>query len=149
MVRRVTIVLFVLAMALGATGCGGGSGDSDAERPLSKREYIDRANTLQAEAAKVFATLDGAAAPATPAAATTHLAALDRLIDGFGKLRPPRDWRDEHATLVGSLRTMRESMSTISRASASSAAIVQTQLARYRAAQRDFERAVRDINSSR
>ena len=143
------LVMLVLAMStLVGAGCGGGDA-GDGARTLSKREYIEQANGLQSKAAKVFQTLDGTKAPATPAAAATHLAALDQLITGFDELEAPREWRDEHATLVRSLRTMREAMSTISRANARSAPIIKTQLRRYRAAQGDFEQAVQDINSSR
>jgi hypothetical protein len=137
-------LLAVLAVALG--GCGGGGDATD--RPLSKREYIAQANTLQRDAATTFAKLDGRTV-ATPATARAQLLALDRLIAGFGKLRPPDEWRDEHATLRSSLTTMRQAMAIVARASPSSAKVITLQLQRYAAAQRDFERAVHDINASR
>lgn len=144
-VRAAALVLALAVLATLLAGCGD---DSDEPRTLSKREYISRANELQGTATTVFAQLKGRA-PASTAAAKAHLDALDQLIDGYAKLRPPATWRDEHRTMLQSLRTMREAISTIARANAKGASIIQVQLTRYRDAQRDFERAVRSINASR
>ncbi|MCW2959731.1 MAG: hypothetical protein JWM90_118 [Thermoleophilia bacterium] len=145
MPRRRPVVLaslFLLLAALLLAGCG-----SDAPPQLSKRDYIERFNTLQSDASQVFADL--AADASTPAAAASRLGAIDELITGVEELDPPQQWRDEHGTLLTSLRTMRESMGIISRAGASKTTIISTQVRRYTAAQRDFERAVKAINASR
>jgi hypothetical protein len=141
-----TLVLLTLllgAAALLASGCG-----SDEPRTLSKREYIEQANGLQKEAAQTFAQLEGRTV-ATPATAKAQLLALDRLIAGFTKLDAPAAWRDEHAALVASLQTMRQSMAVVARASRRNTKAIRVQLGRYAAAQRDFEAAVREINASR
>ena len=132
-----------LACVLGVAGCGG-----SADGALSKREYIDRGNDLQTDAAEVFRSLDGSTA-ASPKAAGAQLAAFDELIDGYEELRPPSEWKDEHAALLESLRTMRQSMSIVSKASARNTEVITTQLSRFTKAQSAFEQAVRDINASR
>lgn len=139
------LLLLVIAAAITLAGCG----RSEESRSLSKREYIEQGNRLQQDAAEVFRELDGGRTVASPKTAATQLAALDRLVTGFGELRPPRDWRDEHATLVESLRTMRSSLAIVSRASARNARVITLQLQRYADAQRDFEQAIRKINASR
>ncbi|MCW2921421.1 MAG: hypothetical protein JWL76_1295 [Thermoleophilia bacterium] len=143
--RRIPfLLLVVLVLAVG--GCA--SEAKDGSRTLSKREYIAQANELQQDATKVFSALGGRLAP-TPAAAKQHLAAFDELIAGYDRLHPPRDWRDEHATLLKSLRTMRQSVSIVSRASARNRRVITLQVGRYEAAQTAFEQAVRSINASR
>jgi len=61
----------------------------------------------------------------------------------------PGDWRDEHDAMLEAVRTMRQSMAIVSRASPRNARVIGIQLERSSQAQRDFERAVRDINASR
>jgi len=134
-----------LAVAAVASGCGM---DVEESRSLSKREYIEASNDLQADAASVFGSLDGRVA-ATPAQAERYLTALDQLAEGLDELDPPREWRDEHATMVESVRTMRQAMSIVSRASPRNAKVIGVQLERSSQAQRDYEQAVRDINASR
>lgn len=143
--RRIPLLLLAV-LALAVVGCGREA--KDGSRTLSKREYIAQANGLQQDASTVFAALGGRLAP-TPAAAKPHLVAFDELILGYDELDPPRDWRDEHATMLESLRTMRQSIAIVSRASARNRAVITAQVARYEAAQVDFEQAVRSINSSR
>lgn len=135
----------MLGGALLLVGCG--SPDEGGGR-LSKREYIAKGNERQAQAADVFRTTDGKLA-ATPETAGTQIAAYDRLITGFQKLEPPREWADEHGRIVTSLETMRHALLMLSRAGAGNAKLVRAQVARYSSAQADFERAVRDINASR
>ena len=147
--RRSLLLLHATAMlvlAVAIAGCG--SEADDGPRTLSKREYITAANGLQQDANEVFEALGGRLAP-TPATAKVHLAAFDELIAGYEQLQPPRDWRDEHADLLESLRTMRQSMLVVSRASARNRRAITAQVARYEAAQGDFEAAVRSINASR
>jgi hypothetical protein len=139
--------LVVLCAVAGALLAGCGS-DDDGPRTLSKREYIERSNDLQADAATVFTSLDGKVAT-TPAEAKRYLAALDRLSEGLDGLEPPRDWRDEHATMLESVRTMRHSMAIVSKASPRNAKVITRQLTRSSQAQRDYEQAVREINASR
>jgi hypothetical protein len=147
--RRIPLLLHaVLVFAVGATVAGCGSTETDGPRTLSKREYIVQANELQQDATKVFSALGGRLAP-TPAAAKVHLAAFDELIAGYDKLSPPRDWRDEHATMLESLRTMRQAVSIVSRASARNRRVITLQVGRYETAQAAFEQAVRSINASR
>ncbi len=143
--RRIPFLLLAV-LVLAVAGCGGGVKDGD--RTLSKREYIVQANQLQQDATTVFAELDGRLA-ATPAAAKVHLAAFDKLISGYDALEPPRDWRDEHAQMLESLRTMRQSMGIVSKASAKNRRVITLQVDRYVAAQGEFEQAVRSINASR
>ena len=146
--RRLLVLLgSALALALVATGCGGMNADSG-PRTLTKREYIERANGLQQDAQAVFAKLDGRLA-ATPAAAKVHVAAFDELIAGYERLRPPGDWRDEHEQMLEALRTMRQSMLVVSRASARSRGAIRAQVALYQDAQGEFQAAVRSINASR
>lgn len=142
--RSLPLLLAVLMLAI--AGCG--SEPADGTRTLSKREYIAQANVLQQDANRVFEALGGRLAP-TPATAKMHLAAFDKLIAGYDALVPPRDWRDEHAELLEALRTMRHSILIVSRASARNRPVITAQVARYRAAQDDFEAAVRSINASR
>lgn len=138
------LALLLPAAALLA-GCGG---DDDGPRAMTKREYIEASNDLQADAASVFGSLDGPVA-ATPAQAEKYLAALDRLADGLDGLDPPKEWRDEHATMLESVRTMRQSMAIVSKASPRNTRVIGIQLERSSQAQRDYEQAVRDINASR
>ena len=141
------MLLALVATALLAGGCASAASTRD-EPVLSKREYIDRGNDLQTDAAEVFRSLDGSTA-ASPKAAGAQLAAFDELIDGYEELRPPSEWKDEHAALLESLRTMRQSMSIVSKASARNTEVITTQLSRFTKAQSAFEQAVRDINASR
>jgi hypothetical protein len=143
--RRIPLLLLAV-LVLAVTGCA--SEPTDGSRTLSKREYIAQANDLQQDATKVFAALGGRLAP-TPTAAKPHLAAFDELITGYDELDPPRDWRDEHAEMLESLRTMRQSIAIVSRASARNRPVIDAQVARYGAAQDAFEQAVRSINASR
>ncbi len=143
--HRISILL-VAAASIALAGCG--AERSNEPRTLSKREYIAQANDLQAGATKVFAALDGRLA-ATPAAAQVHVEAFDGLISGYEALSPPPDWRDEHAELIESLRTMRQAIVIVSRASARNRQAINTQVARFEAAQTSFEQAVRSINASR
>lgn len=143
--RRWAALALVALLALLPAACGG---EESGPRPLSKREYIERSNDLQQEAAGVFSSLDGRVAT-TPAEAARYLKALDRLITGLEGLQPPSDWKDEHATMLESVRTMRQSMAIVSRASPRNAKAIGVQLERSSQAQRDFEAAVRDINASR
>jgi hypothetical protein len=146
---RITVALPLLALALVlAGGLLGGCGEQSRDRTLSKREYIERANDLQQDAAKVFRSVTGRTV-ATPKTATSQLKALDALIAGYEDLRPPRDWKDEHATMLQALRDMRRSMLVISRASPRNTKAITAQVAAYAKAQRDFEQAVQDVNSSR
>jgi hypothetical protein len=143
---RVLVPCVLLALlAMTVAGCGG---SASKDRTLSKREYIAQANDLQHDAATTFAKLDGRTV-ATPATARAQLLALDRLIKGFDALRPPNDWRDEHATLRSSLSTMRQAMAIVARASPRNTRAITSQLQRYATAQRAFEGAVHDINASR
>ncbi|MCW2924916.1 MAG: hypothetical protein JWM98_2320 [Thermoleophilia bacterium] len=142
--RLVITLALVLTCGVSFAGCGSSSDD----RALSKREYIQRGNRLQGDASKVFESLHGNLA-ATPAAAGAQLKAFDTLIAGYEELRPPKAWRDEHATMLRSLRAMRQSMSIVSKAPATNTAVITTQLARFNSAQRDFRQAVRDVNASR
>ena len=146
-VARMVAMLLVVAATMVAAGCGGEREAAD-DRALTKREYIERANGLQGDAQEVFAQLDGRLA-ATPATAKTYVAAFDRLIAGYGELRAPRDWRDEHDQLVESLETMRHAVLIVSRASARNRAVITAQVARFQEAQRDYQAAVQSINSSR
>jgi len=141
------MLLALVATALLAGGCASAASTRD-EPVLSKREYIAEANELQQDAAAVFSKLNGRLA-ATPAQAKVHLAAFDGLIAGYEALDPPRDWADEHAQLLESLATMRQSVLVVSRASARNRGAVTAQVARYRQAQDDFEAAVQSINASR
>lgn len=145
--RRPVIALLLVAAALLLAGCGEDAPD-DGPRPLSKREYIERSNELQSDAASVFSSLDGRVA-ATPAQATRYLQALDRLITGLESLVPPREWRDEHEDMLEAVRTMRQSMSIVSKASPKNQRVIALQLERSGQAQRDYERAVREINATR
>jgi tetratricopeptide (TPR) repeat protein len=148
--RTAHFALTMLASVLVLAGCGSSddSGGTDGSRPLSKREYIEASNELQADAATTFAQLDGRF-PATPAAARTHAATFNALIAGHRELVPPADWQDEHDALVVALVQMRNSMKVVARASARNRAAVEYQLGRYQDAQADYEQAVRDINASR
>lgn len=140
--------LLVACMVL-ASGCGMGDGAAeDGPRALSKREYIERSNELQAQAADVFAKLDGPVA-ATPKDAAQYLTALDELHAGLGQLNPPAAWEEHHATLVESVRIMREAMAIVSRASARNERVIKRQLQRSADAQREYEQAVQAINASR
>jgi len=132
----------VLVAALVGAGCGGGP------RTLSKREYIDRSNALQSDAAAIFEGIDGPVAT-TPEEAARYLKAFDELAAGFRRLRPPRDWKDEHATMIAAVEDMREAMAIVSKASARNTTVITRQLERSTAAQRRFEQAVRSINASR
>lgn len=143
--RPVLLALLAVSTCL-LTACG--STTDPGQRTLSKREYIERANGLQQDANDVFAALNGRLA-ATPAQAKVHLVAFDKLIAGYERLAPPRDWRDEHDELIEALRTMRQSMLIVSRASARNRRVISAQVARYEAAQGDFQDAVRSINASR
>jgi hypothetical protein len=145
---RVAVQLLVALAASAVVVAGCGEEAEPGERTLSKREYIAEANDLQSDANEVFAALDGRLA-ATPAAAKVHLTAFDELIAGYEALRPPRDWRDEHDELLEALRTMRQSMLVVSRASARNRRAITAQVARYDAAQQRFVEAVRSINASR
>lgn len=138
------VLLLVLVSGLLA-GCGS---DDPASRTLSKREYIERSNRLQSQASTIFTSLDGRVA-ATPAQAKQYLDALDALAAGLEELRPPREWRDEHATMLDSVRTMRQAMAIVSKASPRNTKVITLQLGRSAQAQRDYEQAVRAINASR
>jgi hypothetical protein len=143
--RVIPLALVLVAMLL-LPACGG---DDDAgPRALSKREYIERSNALQSDAATVFNSLHGRVAT-TPAQATRSLQALDKLIAGLDKLNPPREWRDEHARMLEAVRTMRQAMAIVSKASPRNARVITLQLKRSSQAQRDYEAAVHDINASR
>lgn len=141
--RPVAALLLVAAVIV---GCG--NDGPVADRTLSKREYIARADELQGQVQDVFTSLDGRL-PATRAKAATRIAALDDLIAGYELLVPPPDWRDEHATMLESLGQMRRSLVIVSKASASNRKAIEFQVARYQAAQAQFEQAVGDINASR
>lgn len=141
--RLAAVLAIALLGALVVGGCG-----SDEPPTLSKREYIERSNELQREASGVLTSLDGRVAT-TPQQAARYLEALDKLIVGLDGLDPPRDWRDEHATMLESVRTMRQAMAIVSRASPRNAAAIKSQLERSGAAQREFDEAVREINASR
>jgi hypothetical protein len=138
---------WLLAAGVLLAGCGTREQD-DGPRPLSKREYIQQADALQRGAEEAFVTLDGRI-PATPEEAATRIAALDEMIAGYEQLVPPRDWRDSHAQLLESLRTMRQSLQVVSRASAGNRRVIEHQVGRYESAQAEFEQAVRDINATR
>lgn len=140
-------VLVVIAAALVAAGCGEQREDRG-DRALTKREYIERANGLQADATEVFAQLNGRLA-ATPATAKTYVATFDGLIEGYGALKPPRDWRDEHDEIVEALETMRHAVVIVSRASARNRAVITAQVQRFQQAQRAYQDAVQSINASR
>lgn len=146
--RTLLAVVAMCASALLAGGCGEDAGAGGGQRALSKGEYIQRADTLQQEAADVFTTLDGRL-PATPSEAVTRIAALDDLIAGYERLVPPGDWQEQHAVLLESLRTMRQSLNVVSKASANNRRAIEYQVGRYQAAQADFEQAVREINATR
>ncbi|MCW2955483.1 MAG: hypothetical protein JWO69_352 [Thermoleophilia bacterium] len=139
---RHALTLLVALAALISAGCG--SGD---DPQLSKREYIERFNTLQADASEVFAEL--AASASDPKAAAAHLATFERLRDGVQALDPPDQWRTQHATLVEALGTMHQSMGIIAKARATKTEVITTQVRRYTAAQRDFQAAVAAINETR
>lgn len=141
--RHGVLLALLLLTALLATACGDGD-----DGTLSKREYIARSNALQQEASSVFRALGGRVAT-TPAEAARYLAALDRLDAGLARLTPPATWRDEHATMRRALQTMRQSMAIVSKASPRNKRVIELQLERSLAAQRDYERAVRAINATR
>lgn len=141
--RRVAVIAVALVVAVLGAACG-----SDGDRTLSKREYIARSNAVQQDAAGVFRSLDGRVAT-TPAEAARYLEALDRLEAGLERLEPPATWRDEHATMLRSVRAMRQSMAIVSRASPRNRRVIRLQLRRSMTAQRDYERAVRAINATR
>lgn len=141
-----TLTCVLLGAALLAAGCGGGT--DDGARTLSKREYIQRADALQVDAVEVFTTVDGRL-PATPAQAVGTLAAIDDLIAGYERLVPPPDWSDEHETMLGSLRTMRQSLQVVAKASAKNERVIAFQVGRYQDAKQAFDDAVRSINASR
>lgn len=135
----------VLLPALALVGCG--SEPSTAERTLSKREYIQRSNDLQAKHRAAFTELPDATR--TPATAQRQIAALDALSAGLTELDPPPDWRDEHATMLESLATMRHALVIISRASPANRPVITAQVRRHSEAQQAFDQAVQDINRSR
>ncbi|MCW2974091.1 MAG: hypothetical protein JWN72_2364, partial [Thermoleophilia bacterium] len=143
-VRGVMLVLLLVATALLAAACGG---SSDPNGPLSKREYIERFNTQQRAASKVFEELD--TATRDPAAAQSHLDEFDALIAGLRKLRPPKVWAADHETMLDALTDMRTSMGVIARAPASRTAIITTQVGIYTGAQERFQAAVRHVNATR
>jgi hypothetical protein len=145
--RRPAIALLLLVAVMLLAGCGEDA-TSDGPRPLSKRAYIERSNELQSDAASVFSSLDGRVA-ATPAQATRYLQAFDRLITGLESLTPPREWRDEHEDMLEAVRAMRQSMAIVSKASPKNQRVIALQLERSGQAQRDYERAVREINATR
>lgn len=146
--RLVAMLAIVMLVLVAAAGCGGGDDADDGPRALSKREYIEQSNELQRNAAAVFDQLDGPVA-ATPEEAAQYLQALEELVVGFQALEPPRDWREEHSTLIESVQVMHQAMSIVSKASARNEPVISRQLQRSADAQRDFEQAVRDINASR
>lgn len=145
--RTVALLLVVLTAVAVAAACGGDLADGDGARRLSKREYIDRFNVLQRNAGTIFTGLDTALR--TQDTAKSRLDALDSMIDSIAELRPPRTWQDEHDTLLRSLRTMRESLGIIARASSRKQGAIAAQVRRYTQAQRDFEKAVRQVNATR
>lgn len=135
-------LLVMLAVVLAACG-----GSSDPNGPLSKREYIERFNTQQRAASKVFEEVS--AATRDPAAAQSHLDEFDALIAGLRKLRPPKVWAADHAAMIDALTDMRTSMGVIARAPASRKAIITTQVGIYTGAQERFQDAVRHVNATR
>ncbi|MBC7462587.1 MAG: hypothetical protein H7287_14625 [Thermoleophilia bacterium] len=142
--RARMLLVVVVGAALLAAGCGG---SSDPNGPLSKREYIERFNTQQRAASKVFEELD--TATRDPAAAQSHLDEFDALIAELRKLRPPQVWAGDHAAMVTALTDMRTSMGVIARAPASRTAIITTQVGIYTTAQQRFQAAVRHVNATR
>ncbi len=139
--------LIALMATLIVAGCGGDAPDAGSSA-LSKRQYIQRADELQDQASDVFATLDGRV-PATPTEAAPRIAALDDLVEGYQRLEPPADWRDEHEAIVAALEEMRQSLQVVSRASASNRRAIEYQVGRYQAAQVRYDDAIRSINASR
>ena len=136
----------LVLVALVVAGCRGNA-DSGAGQPLSKREYIERFNTQQRDAARIFGELG--TATRDPKAAQTHLDDFDALIKGLKALDPPVVWAHEHAAMVRALQQMRDSMAVIARAPASKRAVISTQVRLYTDAQRDFQAAVRRVNETR
>jgi CHASE3 domain sensor protein len=136
------LLLAVLALVL--AGCGASGAE---EGTLSKREYIERFNTQQRDAARIFGELG--TATRDPKAAQTHLDDFDALIKGLKALDPPIVWKSEHARMITALQQMRDSMAVIARAPASRTAIITTQVRLYTAAQDDFQAAVRAVNETR
>ncbi|MEO6866863.1 MAG: hypothetical protein ABI200_02460 [Gaiellales bacterium] len=135
--------LLLVAMLM-AAGCGAGA---KSHPPLSKRIYIDRFNTVQKDAPKVFANVSDATRD--PAAAKPHLAAFDKLIVDLNALQPPPMWRGDHRKMLEALRTMRASIDVLSRAPAGKRAIVAAQLQRYRDAETRYGAAVEHVNATR
>jgi len=139
------VLLVICGVLLGA--CGGDADGNGGDRALTKREYIERFNVLQQDAATIFDGIDDATRDA--ASAKSHLADLDELIAGVNALRPPKVWQDEHRTMLSSLRVMRQSIDVLSRAPASQPGAINAQVQRFADAQRDFRDAVRDVNATR
>lgn len=126
--------------------CGGGDRPLD-ERQLSKREFVQRFNAIQQDAAPVFEEL--APAVRTPETAKARLEAFDELIRDVDTLYPPDTWRTEHRAMLASLRDMRNSLEVVSRAGASRRAVIATQVKRYDAAKGRYDHAVDEVNRTR
>lgn len=145
---RCVPVVLVLLVAIGASwmlsACGSTADDA---RSLTKRQYIERFNELQRSSASIFDDLE--TATRDPKAAATLLATFDELIASVDELRPPREWEDEHGDMLEALRTMREAIAVLSRASAAKPGAITAQVDRFTNAQRQFEGAVKRVNATR
>jgi hypothetical protein len=99
--RPAFALLVVLAAALTAAGCGG-------DGSLSKSEYVEKNNAIQTEAMESIGTLGTASSDPEKAAAQLEeaQAGIDKAVKDLDALKPPSDWKDEHADLVASLKEM-------------------------------------------
>jgi CHASE3 domain sensor protein len=142
--RLLACALVVVIASLAVAGCGSSTSPN---ATLSKRAYIERFNTQQRAASKVFQELD--AATRDPKAAQSHLNEFEALIAALGRLHPPQVWAKDHATMLDALREMRTSMGVIARAPASKTAVITTQVGIYTRAQSRFQAAVEHVNATR
>ena len=86
--RVASAALLMVLISVAVAACG----VDDAERPLSKREYIAQMNAHQRETSDLFARL--ATSTKDPKSADEHLAEFDRFIARIEALRPPSEWKD-------------------------------------------------------
>lgn len=100
-VRRSALAVLAVVATLLVAGCGG-------DGSLSKNEYVEKNNAIQTEAMESISSLGTASSDPDKAVAQldTAQAGIDKAVKDLDALKPPSDWKDEHADLVASLKEM-------------------------------------------
>lgn len=137
---RALMIAVVLLVAALIAGCGG-------DGRLSKKEYIDKSNVIQADASKAISKVNPAGGDKAEGAKL--VAEIDKAIAKTKALKPPTEWQKPHNKLVKAMTSMRNAMKAVVDAKPGDAKAITPQVAKISAAQADYNAALSEINSDR